>query len=30
VLETAGYKCYPWQVDGLQVTEQEVVVSAGS
>jgi hypothetical protein len=30
VLETAGYKCYPWQVDGLQVTEQEVVVSAGN
>ena len=30
VLETAGsYKCYPWQVEGLQVTE-EVVVSAGN
>ena len=31
VLETAGsYECYPWKVDGLQVTEQEVVVSAGN
>jgi hypothetical protein len=30
VLETAGsYECYPWQVDGLQVTEGEAVVSAG-
>ena len=30
VLETAGsYECYPWQVDGLQVTEGDVVVSAG-
>jgi hypothetical protein len=29
VLETAGsYECYPWQVDGLQVTEGEAVVSA--
>jgi hypothetical protein len=29
VVETAGsYECYPWQVDGLQVTEAEVVVSA--
>jgi len=30
VLETAGsYDCYPWQVDHLQVTEGEAVVSAG-
>jgi hypothetical protein len=30
VLETAGsYECYPWQVDGLRVTESEVIVSAG-
>ncbi len=30
VLETAGsYECYPWQVDHLQVTEGEAVVSAG-
>jgi len=30
VLEAAGsYECYPWQVDGLQVTEGDVVVTAG-
>jgi hypothetical protein len=29
VHETAGsYECYPWKVDGLQVTEGEAVVSA--
>ncbi|MGN6380626.1 MAG: hypothetical protein ACTHNU_16875 [Gaiellales bacterium] len=29
VLEATGsWECYPWQVDGLTVTEGEVVVSA--
>jgi hypothetical protein len=30
VLETTGsHECYPWQVDGLQVTGGAAVVSAG-